>query len=239
MSDKEAIINFLNREFRKKGDFLGGCALLRRLGADDVADDLEKFRFSPVIPAAGWARLFQNLEELAIIFFNPLDVLPRDVPADDQVAGSQGVLRRPTPTAPTEALAALRAELKQLMKRRAFLHSRLVFTSEQPPGGQRKKKLHAMARQLMEEVQPPIDRIIEKLDHIEATGEVPADVRPPAFDAAADLIRRRNSRRSSLSRYRALLKQESLDDKTRAHYEKRVIELTLEVQRLHLQIEGK
>ena len=218
-----------------------GCALLRQLGADDVAADLEKFRFSPAIPPAGWARLFQVLQEFAIMFFDdsPLDVLAPDVPATDPVAGRQGFFTGPTPTAPAEALAALRAQLKELMKRRAFIHGRLVFASEEPPGPARKKKLHALAVQLMEAVQPPIDRIIERLDHIEATGEVPADVRPPAFDEAAELIRRRNSRRSSLSRYRALLKEEGLDDKTRAHYEKRVIELTLEVQRLHLQIEGK
>jgi len=237
---KEVIHNFLNSSSRKKGNFLKGCALLRQIGADAEADHLETFRFALIIPPTAWSRLFNVLKESCSgshSHLRPLDVSP-DVPAAHPAAGQEESLDQPTPSAPNEALIALRAQLKKLMKRRAFLHGRMVFTSEEPPGPARKKKLHDLARLLMEEVQPPIDRTIEKLNRIEATGEVPADLRPPAFDEAAALIRRRNSKRSSLSRYRALLKKEDLDDPARAHYEKKCLELQGEVKRLTAKIEG-
>lgn len=107
----------------------------------------------------------------------------------------------PQPPEP-ETIQALREELKSAFKRRSFLHAQLVLEARKPESEERRTLLFDLAKQMMEQVQPVIERIYEQIQEFEKTGLSP---RAGSFEEGEAAARKKASVRASISRYKKLL----------------------------------
>ncbi len=86
----------------------------------------------------------------------------------------------------------------------SYHHALLSAASKELDGPEKKAKLFELAQKIMEELQPAIDQVYEKIGHWKETGQLPPE------GTAEDGIKRQRrilSIRSSISRYKKMIRE--------------------------------
>lgn len=122
----------------------------------------------------------------------------------------------PEPLEP-EAIQRLREDLKAALKKRSFLHAEMTLEARKPESEERKTRLFDLAKEIMENVQPVIDRAYDQIQDFEKTGLAP---KSGSFEQGEAAARKKASVRASISRYKKLLKSAQTDDERQALEEK-------------------
>lgn len=123
--------------------------------------------------------------------------------------------RREIP-APKQVIKKLKEQAKALHKKQSMLHGQLsvVKTDEER---------YEIARQIMEEVIPDLDRLYDEIREIEQTGEVIAVHARRDFYQGIELEKKRHSIRSSISRFKRLLREQPGDPVKEQEYRKKIL----------------
>lgn len=116
-------------------------------------------------------------------------------------------------------ISQARKELKRIYKRSSFIHGAMV---QEALAEARQDKLFAYAKEMMEEIQPEINRFSEMINTYKKSGRLIGYSSLEA-DKAVELIKRINSLRSSISRYKRLRRAEN-DKLKQMYYERKINE---------------
>jgi hypothetical protein len=185
------------------GAFREGVQLLEAAGGDSKRFQQALSR-AYVLPADR-QRLQEALQKCLEQLID--DDLPAKVPVKATKAASA--------TEP-ESIQALRAKGKKLLKRRAFLRGQLSSADTE-------QERYRLAREIMNEITPDIDRTYAEIREYEKNGTVPP--MPEEKDImrqAVDMFRRRESLRAIIARKKRTL--EGIKGKERAALELDILE---------------
>jgi hypothetical protein len=187
--------------------FSHGLELLERVYGR--TGQLSRYKYAQFVPNTAREDLKRQLAE-AIRLLSTTDKPAEDLLEDitDQV--DQVPLKiRQTKTA-----------LKRLYKRSSFVHASMV---QEAFGDADQGKLFSYAKEMMEDIQPQIDHYLNIISTYEKSGRIVGQNSLEA-DKAVELTKRINSLRSSISRYRRLLREQPKELKKR-YYQQKLDEL--------------
>ena len=229
-----ALVKQIQNWFAKNGSFIEGTTLLMQTGANTAR--FQRYFSAPYVPEP----VERQLRTLLTAY---LDIHANDLPVED----AQAVETAPEASKMTEnrtnvqnsvipnleeplQILALRQEARKLHKRQAMLHGQLSVVATD---GER----YELAKEIMEEVIPNLDRIYDTIRAWEKTGDLPTAAKSDdGFRRGVELMKRLNSLKPRISRLKSLLKKTSPDPDERQKYEKELKEKELEVLEIEEQI---
>ena len=189
MSLEREIRNWVNSE----GSFASGVDLYRRVGGGPHLADFRSYCSRQYLPPGAKDQLRQILEKIAPREAEALDITKPGPPA------SQAAQQEP------ESVSALREQGKAVKKRESYLHAQMVFLSRQPETPERKKELYTIAKELIDEITPELDRIYDAIKDFERTGKQPMSNEAQLIKETVQKIRKRDSITTMVYRLRSRL----------------------------------
>ena len=183
---------------------------------------LSKYKYAPFVPNTAREDLKKQLAE-AIRLLSSTDKPAEDLLEDiaDQVD-----------QVPLKIRQAKTAQ-KRIYKRSSFVHAAMV---QEAFGEARQEKLFQYAKEMMEDIQPQINHYSNIITTYKKTGVIVGQSSLEA-DKAVELTKRINSLRSSISRYRRLLRDSPGDLKKR-YYREKLNELQMKLESSQIELDN-
>ena len=222
-----SLVQQIQNWFARDGSFIEGTTLLMQTGA--ITSRFQRYFSAPYVPDEIERQLKASL--VAYLDIHANDIPIREAQPVEKVKKPVGMSENRTivqnPDIPDLEepiqILALRQEARKLHKRQAMLHGQLSVVASD---GER----YELAKEIMEEVIPNLDRIYDTIRAWQKTGELPTAAKSDdGFRRGVELMKRLNSLKPRISRLKALLKKTNLDPKERQKYEKELREKELEV----------
>lgn len=203
------------------GPFLDGLNLLRAAGDHRTADELQVHVQRPFIPPSARRRLIEALQGYA-------GQLPPTV--------SRSGNPSPPPRSREKAVDAppeverLRQRGRMLKKREASLHAQLCMIAREEESRERADRLHSIAKQIMEEIEPELDDVYAQLRAWDEEGVAPISDRRRIIDDTVGKMQRRDNLRSRIYRLSGWLDGgKKLSDADQRKYQRELLEKKAEL----------
>lgn len=200
------------------GSFLAGLQLLRAAGDHRTADRLQLHAQRPFVPPSARAELQEALRYL------------EGRPLPEVTAAPPPPAKRPEE--PPE-IDRLRQQGRLLKKREARLHAELCLVAQQEENEERAGRLHSIAREIMEDIEPQLDDIYGQLRAWDQEGVPPVSDRRRIMEETVAKMNRRETLRSRIYRLRKWLDGgKNLSEEKRRAYQVELNEKELELREI-------
>lgn len=185
-----------------EGSFLSGFDLYIRSGGGVLERELRQYAQQAYITEEQWSTLVTALNE-------------KLADAGYAETKSKPVRKEEEP----DAVVALRRQLRILKKRESSLHGQMKALAFQPQPHVHKQELHALAKEMMYEVQPQLDDVWAQIKAWEDEGVLPVPGAQQIIDETVNKMRRHESMRQRMSQLKRMLAKDDLPADKRAKYE--------------------
>jgi len=211
--------NQIQAWFKNGKPYSQGVALYRQTGGAYSVVMFERYIGARYIPKNILQRLSMVLSKY--LQTNPLvDQAP--LPRDQNDTTRTIVQYVPNKKIEPSEITQLREKAKLLHKRHAFLHAQLSILESD-------EERYEVAKEIMEEVIPTLDSIYDQIRVFEKEGKLPI---PEKEKRAVDLLNKRNSLRSRISRLKSILKKDDLESTKKTKYQKELLAKEILLQKI-------
>lgn len=224
----------IEQYLRDGGSFREGLALYEPHADPVIWQRLQKAAGLPyVLPSA--KKLL--IDELTKLSTSKDPITTPAVRKGGEHTGGAPAVRAPLVADEPEAVTQLRQRGRMLKKRESFLHAQLVLISQEKSSLKRKRRLHEIAVEIMEEIEPALDEVYGAIRDWEQAGIAPVDNKGRIVEETVAKMKQYDSLRTRIYQLRGYLDgKKALTSEERAKYEKSLLKKELELKKLQQEL---